>query len=81
LSPAAYNPEFVGGLAENIKRERKQAGLTQRALAERAGISELSLIKLESGAERNPKLRTVRRIARALGVSYDRLIPPPDEKL
>ncbi len=77
----AYNDQFVGGLADNLRRERKQAGLTQRALAERAGVTELTIIKIESAQERNPKLRTVRRIARALGVSYDRIIPPPDEAL
>jgi transcriptional regulator with XRE-family HTH domain len=76
-----YNPEFVGTLAENLRRERKNAGLTQRALAQKAGITELTLMKLELGQERNPKLRTIRRIARALGVGYDKLIPPPDETL
>ena len=76
----AYNERLVG-LADNIRRERKQAGLTQRALAERAGLTELTIIKIERGQERNPKLRTIRRLARALEVSYDRLIPPPDEPL
>jgi len=76
----AYNARLVG-LADNIRRERKRAGLTQRALAERAGLTELTIIKIERGQERNPKLRTIRRLARALEVSYDRLIPPPDETL
>jgi transcriptional regulator with XRE-family HTH domain len=81
LPAAAYNSGFVGSLAENLRRERKQAGLTQRVLAEKAGVTELTIIKMELGQERNPKLRTIRRIARVLGVSYDRLIPPPDEPL
>lgn len=68
-------------LGENIRRERKAAGLTQRALAQKAGITELTLTKLELGQERNPKLRTVRRIARALDVGYDRIIPPHDAQL
>ena len=78
---SSYNEPFVVGLAERIRTERHKAGWTQAELAERAGLSWISVAELESGKQRNPKLRTIRRLARALGVSYDRLIPPPDETL
>jgi transcriptional regulator with XRE-family HTH domain len=47
-------------LAANLRRERKRAGLTQRGLAERTGLSEISIIKLENGDQLNPTVRTIR---------------------
>lgn len=52
---------------EKIKSIRIQKGLTQKQLAEKSGISEISIRKYESN-DRKPKFETIRSIASALDV-------------
>ena len=58
---------------ELIRQKRKQAGLTQRELGERAGIAEPTIRKYESN-RLNPKPATLKKIAAALGVEWYELI-------
>ncbi len=51
--------------AQQVRRLRQQAGLTQEALAKRAGLARPNLARVESGRYR-PSLETLERIARAL---------------
>jgi len=51
---------------EVLRRFRVSAGLTQEALAERAGLSARGLSDLERGSRRSPHPDTVRRLAEAL---------------
>jgi transcriptional regulator with XRE-family HTH domain len=53
---------------------RKALGITQAALAERAGISPSHMNKIEHGVEQ-PKFETAVRIARELGVTPDTIAP------
>lgn len=55
-------------VAENIKKIRKEKGLTQKQLGEKCKMSESTLRQYELGL-RNPKLQTLTKIATALGVS------------
>src|SRR5262245_25675056 len=50
-----------------LKRYRRAAGLTQAALAERAGYSTIYISKLEEG-ERRPLPLTIEGLAAALGL-------------
>lgn len=61
-------------LAKNIKKLRKQRKLSQEQLARKAGITYSTLIKLESGANKNPTIETVRRLASTFGVGLDELV-------
>ncbi|WP_302779279.1 helix-turn-helix domain-containing protein [Anaerotruncus colihominis] len=54
-------------VGENIKRLRKERGLTQKQLGEKCGINEANLRKYEADKQ-NPKIETIERIAQALGV-------------
>lgn len=54
-------------VGENIKRIRKEKGLTQKTLGELCGINEANIRKYENGKQ-NPKIETVDKIASALGV-------------
>ena len=60
-------------LSGNIKKLRKQHKLSQEELAKKADITYSTLIKIESGANKNPTLETIRKIAGAFGVSLDEL--------
>ena len=52
-----------------LKRQRLAAGLTQEALAERAGLSAKAVSDLERDRGRSPRLTTVTLLAGALGAS------------
>jgi predicted ATPase/transcriptional regulator with XRE-family HTH domain len=58
-------PDSVAGL---LRRYRITAGLSQEALAEKAGLSVRGLSDLERGLSRVPRLDTLTRIADALGL-------------
>jgi transcriptional regulator with XRE-family HTH domain len=58
-----------------LKHHRSRAGLTQEALAQRAGISDRAVRSIERGAQRTSHVQTVRLLADALGLSgQDRTI-------
>lgn len=54
-------------IGERIKAARKKAGLTQKQLGEKMGISYQAVAQWENDL-RNPKIETLRAIANALGV-------------
>jgi DNA-binding XRE family transcriptional regulator len=60
-------------LAKNLVKFRLQAGLTQRALAARSGITQRRLSDIEAG-KLNVTLDTVNVVARALGVDPRELV-------
>ena len=61
-------------IAKNIKRLRKQRGLSQDKLSKLADISHNRIIKIESGAIQSPTMDTAQKIAKALDVSLDDLM-------
>lgn len=61
-------------LANNIKKLRKAKGLSQEKLARLADVANNTLIKMESGENKNPTLDTLKKVAKAFGVSVDDLI-------
>ena len=62
----------------NVRRIRKQRGMSQEALGHEAGTDVSYLAQLERG-ERNPTLALVQRIADALGVGPLILLASDDE--
>ncbi len=61
-------------LANNIKKLREAKGLSQEKLARLADVANNTLIKMESGENKNPTLDTLKKVAKALVVSVDDLI-------
>jgi len=66
----------ISAIAKNIRKYRKQKGLSQDKLSRLADISHATIIKIESGAIQNSTIETVQKIARALDVSLDELTKP-----
>ena len=60
------------GLRNFLKHARRNAGLSQQALAGLAGISRQAYTSLESGRS-NPSTEVALRLARALATSVDNL--------
>ena len=69
--PATIVDMLLAG-ANPIKVWREYRGLTQDALANRAGISKAYLCQIETG-KREGAIKTLRAIATALGVTVDEL--------
>jgi transcriptional regulator with XRE-family HTH domain len=61
-------------LAENIKKYRQKKGLSQDKLAKLANVTHTTLVKLESGSNDNPTIKTLKKIADALKVLVDDLL-------
>jgi len=61
-------------LSENVKRFRKNRGLSQDKLAKLSDVTLTTLVKIESGANDNPTIKTLKKIADALSVSLDQLM-------
>lgn len=64
---------FVRAVAANIRRLRREAGLTLAELASAAGIGKSTLAQLESGRA-NPSVETLWAIAAGLAVPFARLV-------
>ncbi len=69
--PSARTPERAFGLA--VKALRDKRGLTQEALAHKAGLHPTTISVTESGL-RSPSLRTMTKIAEVLGVEASAIL-------
>ncbi len=63
--------ESTSSFAEQLRRLREAAGLTQKELAERAGLTRDAIGALERGLRRRPYLHTVRTLSVALDLSEE----------
>lgn len=61
-------------IADNIKKYRNKLGISQDKLSKLADVTYNTIIKIESGANINPTIETMSKIAKALGVGVDDLI-------
>lgn len=66
-------------LGKNIRELRMQAGWTQEKLAEKAEISVPFMTQIEL-ARKSASLEVIEKIAKALGVSYERLFKTNSSK-
>jgi transcriptional regulator with XRE-family HTH domain len=69
-------------LKDRLRELRTAAGLTQQALAVKAGLSISVVVHLEGGRIPDPRVSTVKALAAALGARVDDLLaddePPGD---
>lgn len=76
-----YEVNIYEQVAKNIKKCRKEAGLTQAELAEAIGVSHEFIRRIESKkGKKTFSFQTIWNISRALNVSLDKLteIDPDD---
>lgn len=66
-------------LAEEVRRRRKDRGLSLEALAVLSGVSRSMISKIER-AEAVPSTAVLSRLAEALGVTFSRLMAPAAER-
>jgi transcriptional regulator with XRE-family HTH domain len=65
--------------AATLLRYRAEHKLSQRALAERLGVSQPRIVKLESG-EHNPEVDTIINAVRRLGIEFVLDVSPADRE-
>jgi len=66
---------------KNLKKIRKNAGLTQKQLAEKVGVSTWSVINWERVSEeygKSPTLANLRKLSQVLDVKISDLAPTPE---
>jgi transcriptional regulator with XRE-family HTH domain len=84
LRRAGFNPNArsrgLEGCGPLIREARQAAGLNQSELARRCGVVPSHICDYERG-QWNPRRRTLRRIAQALGCPVERLIPESAEAI
>jgi transcriptional regulator with XRE-family HTH domain len=66
------NPQSKIG--KNLKKLRQEKGISQDRLSKLADLSLNTVVTVESGANPNPTIETLTRIAKALSVGVDDLI-------
>lgn len=59
-------PEFT--IIQAIIDARKNSGLTQKELSEKSGIPQADISRMENG-NANPSLKTLRRLAKGMGMN------------
>ena len=52
---------------KKLRTLRRQSFLTQCELAQKAGVSHITINRIETGKQ-NPSFRTIRKLAKALGI-------------
>lgn len=68
--------DVLASFAENLRRLRNDAGISQEELGSRAGIQMADISRYESG-NRDARITTVARLADALGVHIVKLLETP----
>lgn len=72
IAPLPYQ-HALKRFGESMQKTRKEQNLSQERLAEMVGVNRTYISLVEKG-ERNPSLKTLYRIAKALKVSSDQLL-------
>jgi DNA-binding XRE family transcriptional regulator len=63
----------LSAIAKNMKKYRTTAGISQDRLSKLAGITLHTITKIESGATYDPRIETVKKIAKALKITLNDL--------
>lgn len=66
--------KIAEALSRNIKKLRKNKGISQDKLSKLAGVTLYTITKIEIGATLDPRIETVKRIADALEITIDELL-------
>jgi transcriptional regulator with XRE-family HTH domain len=80
VSERQRDPEFdhnLQGIGERLRQERTKAGISQRELARRLGLSASMISQLESGMSK-PSVGTLYAVVTELNLSLDRVIRGED---
>ena len=66
------------GIGDRLRAARERAGLTQVQLAEKTGVDQTTISKIERGHTGRPGFDLVAKLAEGCGASLDALTAEPD---
>jgi transcriptional regulator with XRE-family HTH domain len=66
-------PEPLDAFTANLRRARKERGLSQEAVGDRAGMTQSQYGRIERG-EVDPSIKTLARLAAAVGATASELL-------
>ncbi len=78
LIDVVADAEFVKALGHRVRESRARRGMSRKALAQNAEVSERYLAQVENG-ETNPSIMVLRHVANALGISLTELLEPQQD--
>lgn len=61
-------------ISENIKKIRENNNLTQTELAEKTGLTRVTINRIETGAQKDISASNLNKIKEALGCNWDDLM-------
>lgn len=61
-------------IGEQLRKLRKEQGLTAKQLSERSGVPEKTIYRIETEEVADPKLSSIKPLVFALGCSFDELL-------
>lgn len=64
----------TGNLSTIVKKLRKQRKLSQEKLARLANVSNNTIVNIEAGKQKNPTIKTLKKISDALGVAIEEFL-------
>ena len=64
---------------KNLEAVRKDQKLSQKALSEASRVPQQSISAIETGQMKNPGIKTLRRLAAALGCTVDDIFPNDED--
>ncbi len=64
----------MSNITKNLRKLREDKKLSQEKLARLADVANNTIVKIEAGKNQNPTLDTLKKIAKVLEVSIDKLI-------
>jgi len=64
----------ISKIGKNIKRIRKERGISQDRLSKRADLALNTIVNIELGKSPNPTIETLQKIANALEISIEKLL-------
>lgn len=67
----AINYENLG---RKLRQLRKEQNITQEELAEKVGLDPRTVLEIEAGKRENPTVKTLNKIAEALGVKLSEIL-------
>ena len=78
-TPEKVAEHWLRTFQTNVLREMNRQALTQRDLADRAGLRSHTSVHRWLHCDESPRLLTITRVANALGVTPLSLLTPPKE--
>lgn len=63
----------MSNISQNLRKMRESRGLSQEKLARLSDVANNTIVKIEAGKNKNPTLDTLKKVAKALGISIDEL--------